>query len=89
MAEKQFKLSEPGEYIFKSAIVMLRSCLVLAVFATNGIIDIVIGLLSPTFIVLLAFKDTDFEEGEMEIVLPAVLITLIGSFLFNFIVAEI
>jgi hypothetical protein len=87
--EKEFALSAPGEYVFKSAIVTLRSCLLLAVFATNGMIDILVGLLCPTFIVLLAFKDTNFKKGELEIVLPTVIITLLGCFIFNYVVCEI
>jgi hypothetical protein len=52
-------------------------------------IDILVGLLCPTFIVLLAFKDTNFKKGELEIVLPTVIITLLGCFIFNYVVCEI
>lgn len=87
--EQAFQMNNPGEFVFRSTIVVLRSSLILAAFATNGLVDILLGLLSPTFIVLLTFKDTKFEAGNLQIIVPAIVVILLGCLIFNFIVCEI
>ena len=85
----EFSAKEPSEFLQTATIVVMLSSLLLAVFATNGIFDILIGLLAPTFTVMISFKQENFVEGETSLILPATLMTLLGCFCFNYLVCEI
>jgi len=55
----EFSASKPSEFLQTATIIFMHSSLILAVFATNGIFDLLIGLLAPTFTIMVSFKMAD------------------------------
>ena len=86
--DRSFELDDTGEYVFKSVITILKASFLIVAFASNGIIDILIGLLTPMFVILLALARTEFKDGNVKIILPAIIVLLISSFIFNFLVIQ-
>lgn len=56
--EQAFSLTDTGEFVFKSTVLTLRCSLLLAAFACNGLVDILIGFIPPTFVVVFALTKT-------------------------------
>lgn len=75
--------------MFKATVLTLQCSLLLAAFACNGIFDILIGFIPPTFVIVLALTKTQFSEGNSRLIVPALVVILLGCGIFNFIVCEI
>jgi len=84
--DRSFEYEDTGAYVFKSAISILRACFLVVIFAQNGVIDVLLGLAAPTVSILIAFSKTKFAKGNREIIVPAIIVILVGAFLFCFIV---
>jgi hypothetical protein len=59
-----------------------------AIFGVNGIVDVIAGLVMPLFTVFLILRKTEFLSGSLALTIPAVLTTITGCTVFNFIILE-
>lgn len=78
----------PREYVYRAVIICLRCCLLIALFGINGLLDVIIGLLFPVLTVLLLLKNTDFSQGSIQLIIPAIIVTLLGETIFNYLACE-
>jgi hypothetical protein len=60
--------------------------LLVSMFGVNGLFDVISSTVAPVIVVILMWQNTEFTNGTSRIAIPAVAITVLGVFLFNFLV---
>lgn len=83
-----FDLENARQYVLRSVIICLRCSTAVAIFGVNGLVDVLAGLLMPLFVVFLILRKTRFNTGSIGLTIPAVLVTILGCSIFNFIILE-
>ena len=80
------QILEPESYILRAIIVLLRCSLMVSLFGVNGLFDVISSTVAPVIVVILMWQNTSFPPGSHRIALPAIGVTVLGVFIFNFLV---